>query len=286
MSGRRVATVAIAGIVALLYFGGPRTYVGPARTYRKRLPLWRWQTLGHCAGAIHSQFGRYARSPAELGQSAADLISADLAAGEKHGYKIQPYRHIHRLHDHGGAVDILRHTHVLLGPIAGRSRERRPRAGHGQQQGGSKVRLTPTRAALIRWISIVALAVIAIVVVIVWPAVAKLNMARDYAEETSALKAIQTLHHAQVQYNSRFGRYARSLTELGPAASKATGENHSYKFTMTGTPTGNTITAAPSAIRLTRLRTFHSDQSLMIRERSGPSPRRPLAASPPRPVLP
>lgn len=150
--------------------------------------------------------------------------------------------------------------------------------------------VTPRRAALVCWISIIALAAIAIVVVIVWPAVAKLNMARDYAEETSALNAIQTLNHAQVQYASQFGRYAQSLAELGPSASNlisadlAAGKSHSYKFTMPGTPTGYTITAAPSALRSIRVRTFHSDQSLVIRESSGPQPA--VAPSPRRRVAP
>ena len=78
--------------------------------------------------------------------------------------------------------------------------------------------MAPRRAVLVRLIS-VAVAVIAIVAVIVPAALPKLNMARDYAEKTSALKAIQTLNTAQVQYNSQFGRYALSLTELGPLAS-------------------------------------------------------------------
>jgi hypothetical protein len=43
--------------------------------------------------------------------------------------------------------------------------------------------------------------------------------ARKYAHETAALKALQTLNTAQVQYNLQFGRYARSLSELGPPAS-------------------------------------------------------------------
>ena len=94
-------------------------------------------------------------------------------------------------------------------------------------------------------------------------------MARDYAEETSALKTIQTLNTAQVQYNSQFGRFARSLTELGPSASNlisadlAAGEKYGFKFTLTGTPTGYTVAAAP-AFRSARI---------------APSPRRPLAPS-------
>jgi hypothetical protein len=125
-------------------------------------------------------------------------------------------------------------------------------------------------------VAVIVMAVIAIVVLIVWAATGELNMARDYAGETSALKAIQSLNTAQVQYNSQFGRYARSLTELGPSAANlisadlATGEKQGYKFTLTGTPTGYTITAVPSA-RSTRLRTLYSDQSLIIRTNDGPA---------------
>ena len=106
-----------------------------------------------------------------------------------------------------------------------------------------------SRGALVRWISVVAAVEVAIVGVIVWTAAAKLNMVRDYAEETSALKLIQALNTAQVQYDSQFGRYAWSLTEVGPSASDlipadlAAGEKQGCKFNLTGTPTGYTITA-------------------------------------------
>ena len=101
---------------------------------------------------------------------------------------------------------------------------------------------------------------------------------RIYAQETAALRNLQIVNTAQVQYNSQFGRYARSLTELGPSVSNlipadlAAGEKHGYKFTMTGTPTGYTVMAAPSALRSTGVRTFYSDQSLVIRESYGPQP--------------
>jgi hypothetical protein len=40
----------------------------------------------------------------------------------------------------------------------------------------------------------------------------------SWAHEAVAIKAIQTM---QVQYNSQYGRFATSLTELGPPASGA-----------------------------------------------------------------
>jgi type IV pilus assembly protein PilA len=101
---------------------------------------------------------------------------------------------------------------------------------------------------------------------------------RRYAQETAALKALQTFNTAQVQYNSQFGRYARSLDELGPSASNlisadlAMGENHGYNFTLTGTPTGYAISAVPAVFGSTGSRTFFSDQSLVVRENYGQEP--------------
>ena len=101
---------------------------------------------------------------------------------------------------------------------------------------------------------------------------------RMYAQETAALKALQTLNTAQVQYNSQFGRYARSLTELGPSASNlilpdlASGEKQGYKFTLTVTPEGYSIQAVPMVFGSTGSRTFYTDQSLIIRENYGPQP--------------
>jgi hypothetical protein len=97
-----------------------------------------------------------------------------------------------------------------------------------------------------------------------------------YGPETSALKALQALGAVQVQYNSQFGRYARSLAELGPSGADlisaylASGEKQGYKFTLTSTPTGYATTAAPSTFCGTH--TYYSDQSLIIRENVGPVP--------------
>lgn len=130
------------------------------------------------------------------------------------------------------------------------------------------------------------LIVIAIILIIVTVALPKLNKARMYAQETAAVKAIQTLNTAQVQYNSQFGRFAQSLTELGPPASGndtassanlisgdlAAGEKQGYKFTMAGTPNGYTISAVPASFGSTGSRTFYSDQSLVIRENYSQEP--------------
>jgi len=133
------------------------------------------------------------------------------------------------------------------------------------------------------------LIVIAIILIIITIALPKLNRARMYAQETSAIGAIRTLHTAQVQYSSQYGRFAASLTELGPPASGgptpasadligtdlSLGTKGGYKFTMTGSPSGYVINAIPEAYNATGSRTFYSDQSMVIRENNGPEPATP-----------
>src|SRR5690348_3339982 len=121
------------------------------------------------------------------------------------------------------------------------------------------------------------LIVVAIILIIITIALPKLSRARMYAQETAAVAAIRTLHTAQVQYNSQFGRYATSLAELGPPASGSAnasaadligsdlsqGTKSGYKFTLTGSPGGYVINANPEAFNSSGSRTFFSDQSMV-----------------------
>lgn len=130
------------------------------------------------------------------------------------------------------------------------------------------------------------LIVVAIILIIITIALPKLTRARMYSQETAAIAAIRTLHTAQVQYNSQFGRYATSLAELGPPASGAAnqsaadligndlsgGEKSGYKFTLTGNQGGYVINANPVAYNSSGSRTFYSDQSMVIHENYGPEP--------------
>lgn len=130
------------------------------------------------------------------------------------------------------------------------------------------------------------LIVIAIILIIATIALPKLNRARMYAMETAAIRHIQTIHTAQTQYFSQFGKYAPSLTELGPPTSGqanaaaadlipgdlASGDKGGYKFTLVGNPAGYTVNANPTAYNSTGSRTFFSDQSLVIRENYGQEP--------------
>ncbi len=124
------------------------------------------------------------------------------------------------------------------------------------------------------------LIVIAIILIILAIAVPKLSSARMNATETVVIREVQTLHQAQTQYMSQFGKYAISLAELGPPtsggpgpqaadlipASLATGEKDGYTFVMTSTPTGYTVSANPKVYNSTGRRTFFSDQNMVMRQ--------------------
>lgn len=124
------------------------------------------------------------------------------------------------------------------------------------------------------------LIVIAIILIIAAIAIPKLNVARMNAQEMAAVRQLQTIHTAQVQYYSQFGKYAASLAELGPPTSGtagpqaadllpkvlAEGKNSGYVFTVAQSPTGYTINANPEAFGNTGRRTFFSDQTQEIHQ--------------------
>jgi type IV pilus assembly protein PilA len=130
------------------------------------------------------------------------------------------------------------------------------------------------------------LIVIAIILVILTVALPKLSKAVMNARETGAMKAITTIHTAQVQYYSSFGRFATSMQELGPPASGAdgpsaanlierdlaTGDKGGYKFTLTPTPTGYAISAVPDQYGTSGSKTYYSDQGMGIHIHSGQEP--------------
>lgn len=138
------------------------------------------------------------------------------------------------------------------------------------------------------------LIVIAIILIILTIAVPKLDKARMHSQEMAAIRQIGTIHTAQTQYFSQFGKYATTLPELGPATSGQTGPaaadlipgdlalgtKTGYKFTVTPTQTGYAVIATPVTFGGTGRRTFYSDQSLVIRENWGPE-----AANPQSPEI-
>jgi type IV pilus assembly protein PilA len=127
------------------------------------------------------------------------------------------------------------------------------------------------------------LIVIAIILVIAAIAAPNLNRARMHAQEMAAIRQIGTIHTAQQQYFSQFGRFAQSLKELGPGqggsggasgpsaadlipGDLAEGTKTGFKFTLSPGKDGYVVTAVPVAFNTTGRRTFYSDQSLVIRE--------------------
>jgi type IV pilus assembly protein PilA len=130
------------------------------------------------------------------------------------------------------------------------------------------------------------LIVIAIILIIAAIAVPKLNNQRMNAQEMAAIRQIGTIHTAQIQYYSQFGRYAATLAELGPPTSGqagpqasdlipktlSEGKNTGYVFTVTAIPTGYSVNANPEAFGNTGRRTFYSDQTQVIHQNWGQEP--------------
>jgi prepilin-type N-terminal cleavage/methylation domain-containing protein len=130
------------------------------------------------------------------------------------------------------------------------------------------------------------LIVIAIILIIITIAVPKLSKAKQFAQETAAIQAIHTIWTAQVQFSSQYGRFATSLTELGPPATGnasaasadlihsdlASGEKEGYKFTLTGASGNYQVLAVPVTFGTTGSRTFYSDQTMVLRVNDGPEP--------------
>jgi len=130
------------------------------------------------------------------------------------------------------------------------------------------------------------LIVVAIILVLAAIAAPKLNQNRMHSQETAAIAQIGTVHTTQTQYYSQFGRYATSLSELGPPASGqpgpaaadlipgdlSLGKKSGFTFELQGSPTGYTVTSVPDVYNSSGRRSFYSDQTLVIRENWGPEP--------------
>ena len=130
------------------------------------------------------------------------------------------------------------------------------------------------------------LIVIAIIVVLISAAAPKFSQYLMNARETAVMGAVRTIHTAQTQYNSQFGRFATTLAELGPPASGqegpaaanliptdlATGIKGGFKFVLEITPTGYRVIATPVAFNRDGRRSFYSDQTMVLRQNWGPDP--------------
>src|SRR5271166_2825047 len=124
------------------------------------------------------------------------------------------------------------------------------------------------------------LIVIAIILILVGIAVPRFSAARMNANETAVINEIKSIHTAQTQYLSQFGRFATTLAELGPPASGGpgpqaadllpnslvSGDKDGYSFVMTATPAGYNVNANPKTYNTTGRRTFFSDQTMSIHQ--------------------
>jgi type IV pilus assembly protein PilA len=124
------------------------------------------------------------------------------------------------------------------------------------------------------------LIVIAIILVILAVAVPNYNKYQMRARELGVIQELQTIYGAQISYYSQFGKYAASLTELGPPASGADGpqganlvprvlaegSHNGFRFTVTGSAAGFTATAVPEQFGTSGGRTFYMDQSKTIHQ--------------------
>ena len=130
------------------------------------------------------------------------------------------------------------------------------------------------------------LVVVAIIMIILGMAIPPLQTAKKMALETGAIKAISTIHVAQAQYQSQYGRFAAAMAELGPpvtgspsassarliGADLASGEKAGYKYSLAANDFGYTIHASPTAFRKTGDHTYFSDESLVIHQNAGSEP--------------
>ena len=81
------------------------------------------------------------------------------------------------------------------------------------------------------------------------------------------MKTMTTIHSAEAQYRSQYGKFAGSLQEL-----RVTEVTDGYRLTLSLTPQGYAIHAEPTQYGTTGTRTFFSDQSLQIHQHYGPKP--------------
>jgi prepilin-type N-terminal cleavage/methylation domain-containing protein len=135
------------------------------------------------------------------------------------------------------------------------------------------------------------LIVISIILVILAIAVPKMNTQMQGAREMAVIREIGSIHQAETQYYSQFGKYATNLVQLGPPVSGADspeaaniipkvladGKKNGYIYTLAATAGGYSIQAVPESFGNSGRRTFYSDQTLVIRNNWGQEPATPAS---------
>jgi len=135
------------------------------------------------------------------------------------------------------------------------------------------------------------LIVISIILVILAIAVPKMNTQMQGAREMAVIREIGSIHQAETQYYSQFGKYATNLSQLGPPVSGADGveganiipkiladgKKNGYTYTLAATQGGYAVTAVPDSFGNSGRRTFYSDQTLVIRNNWSQEPATPAS---------
>jgi hypothetical protein len=122
---------------------------------------------------------------------------------------------------------------------------------------------------ILRFITGIVAILLAVGAVKLYPALRHLEHATH--ESSGPIRYITAINIAQVQYQSRFGRYAWSLEELGPNASGllpanlATGTLSGYVYVLTPTQSGYTLYVSPEKNDSGERRGFYSDETGVIR---------------------
>jgi type IV pilus assembly protein PilA len=151
--------------------------------------------------------------------------------------------------------------------------------------------MRPTRGRRRGFTLIELLIVISIILVILAIAVPKMNTQMQGAREMAVIREIGSIHQAETQYYSQFGKYASTLAQLGPPVSGADGpeaaniipkvladgKKNGFVYNLTATSSGYAITAIPESFGNSGRRTFYSDQSLVIRNNWGQEPATPAS---------
>lgn len=118
------------------------------------------------------------------------------------------------------------------------------------------------------------LIVVAIIGIIAAIAVPNLVQSRSAANEASAISSVRNIVTGQITYASTIGGgNFGSLDDLGTAdiiddvlgAEGSVKDGYSFSTTGTGTSTGFTVVATPTAFGTTGRRGFFSDQTAVIR---------------------
>jgi type IV pilus assembly protein PilA len=124
--------------------------------------------------------------------------------------------------------------------------------------------------------------------IIITMAVPQYNKVLMHTRETAAMTAVQTVRDMQVQYQSQYGRFAKSLAQLGPSpgggtastpdaagligSDLASGVKGGYNFAVTGDGSVYAVTATPVTYGTSGSRSFYMDQNMIMKEHYGPEP--------------